>query len=463
MTFPLAIGTRRELFVDTTLIERMLDARLRLSHPERREVVFTGGAPWEDTTVGALSLVQTEKSIRFYYRAAIPDLKKEHICIIAMAESTDGGKSFQRPDLGLVEFQGSKKNNILWYGDEAIIPPAFLDTNPNCSPDARFKGLAVLGWAKICAAGSPDGLHWHRLHPDTLRMEGSFDTINTAFWDSQAQCYRSYTRMFSDPATGIPYPENAINWAIGVRAIQTATSPDFINWSPVRPLQYQDGDYETQMYTNDVIPCPGAEHIYLGFPNRFVQFRINVQGACGDGMNDALFMCSRDGINWTRYREAWVRPGLDERNWTHRNNYPTWGIIQTSSEEWSMLISDHYMQKDGSPCRFRRLAIRPWGFASISADYNGGEVLTRPLIFGGSALHLNYATSAAGFIRVEILDPSGMPIEGFSANDMAPLVGDKLDAPVAWKKGTDLSALIGKPVRFRFLLKDADIFALRTI
>jgi len=463
MKASIRIGTRRELFVDDTLIETMTGAALRLSHPERREVAFAGGATWEDNTLGAYSLVQTESAVRLYYRAAIPDLKNEATCIMAVAESTDGGKSFQRPDLGLVEFKGSRHNNILWFGPDVLVPPAFLDTNPSCAPDARFKGLALLGWEKICAACSADGLRWQRLGPDTLRMDGTFDTINTAFWDSVAGCYRSYTRMFADPATGKPYPRNGINWAVGVRAIQTATSPDFVNWSPVQPLQYGDGDCETQMYTNDIIPCPGAEHICLGFPNRFVQDRnIKVQGAYGDGRNDALFMCSRDGLHWTRYREAWVRPGLDERNWTHRNNYPAWGIIRTSDTEWSMLVSEHYMQADGTPCKFRRLSIRPWGFVSVAAGYGGGELLTRPLVFSGAFLRLNYATSAAGSIRIEVQDPSGTPVPGFAAADTPILVGDRLDAAVAWREGSDLSALAGRPVRFRFILKDADIFSMRT-
>lgn len=464
MTLPHLIGTRRELFIDDTLLESVSNTTIRLGHPERREIVFTGDAPWEDNTVGAYSLAVVDSTIRLYYRAAIPDLKAEHICVIAMAESTDGGKSFHRPDLGLVEFKGSKHNNILWFGPDAIVPPAFLDTCPSCQPDARFKGLALLGWAKLGAVASPDGLHWRQLLPHPVQMDGSFDTINTAFWDTQAQCYRAYTRMFADPATGRPYPENAINWAIGVRAIQMATSPDFINWTPVQPLKYRDGDFETQMYTNAILPCPGAEHIYLGFPNRFIQDRtIPVQGACGDGRNDSLFMCSRDGLTWTRYREAWVRPGLDDRNWAHRNNYPTWGIIPTSDREWSMLISEHYMQADKSPCRFRRLSIRPWGIASLSAGYAGGEALTRPLIFGGTRLNLNYATSAAGTIQVEIQDVTGKPIEGFSAADMPPLVGDRLDATIAWKSGSDLSRLVGQPIRFRFILKDADLYALRTV
>ncbi len=453
------IGNRRELLVDDTLLASQNGTRLQLTHPERRDIVFQGGASWEDTTLGALSLVDTGSVIRLYYRAAIPDLKNEAACIIALAESRDGGLSFQRPDLGLVEFQGSRHNNILWFGADPLVPPAFRDSRPDCPPESRYKGLAMLGWEKICAAASADGLTWRRIGPESLPMDGTFDTINTAFWDTESRCYRSYTRMFADPATGQPYPRNAINWAVAVRAIQTATSPDFIHWSPVQPLRYRDGDLVTQMYTNDILPCPGAEHLYLGFPNRFVQIRENIQGPSGDGCNDALFMCSRDGLNWTRYREAWIRPGLDPRNWTHRNNYPTWGILRTSDTEWSMLISEHYMQTDGVPCRLRRLSIRPWGFVSLTAGQAGGEALTHPLIFTGRTLRLNYATSAAGSLRVELQSAEGHPLPGYAAADMAPIMGDRIDAPVASKTGGDLSSLIGRPVRFRFLLQDADLFA----
>jgi hypothetical protein len=82
--------------------------------------------------------------------------------------------------------------------------------------------------------------------------------------------------------------------------------------------------------------------------------------------------------------------------------------------------------------------------------------------FAGKNLILNYATSAAGSIQVEVQDAQGKPIEGRRLADMPALFGDELDAVVSWKSGSDLSSLIGKPVRFRFVLKDADLFALRT-
>jgi hypothetical protein len=124
-----------------------------------------------------------------------------------------------------------------------------------------------------------------------------------------------------------------------------------------------------------------------------------------------------------------------------------------------MYISEHYEWPDN---RLRRLTVRRHGFGSVHAGAAGGELTTRPLTFTGKNLILNYSTSAAGSIQVELLDAEGKPIEGRALADMPPLFGDELDAVVQWKSGADLSGLIGQPVRFHFVLKDADLFALRT-
>src|SRR5204862_2023166 len=121
----------------------------------------------------------------------------------------------------------------------------------------------------------------------------------------------------------------------------------------------------------------------------------------------AVFLSSRDGVNLDRtFLEAWVRPGLDERNWTQRSNMPAWGIVQLDPGEFSMYISEHYEWPDN---RLRRITVRRHGFASVHAGASGGEFITRPVTFTGKNLILNYATSAAGIIQVEIQDEQGKP------------------------------------------------------
>ncbi len=111
--------------------------------------------------------------------------------------------------------------------------------------------------------------------------------------------------------------------------------------------------------------------------------------------------------------------------------------------------------------RLRRYTLRIDGFVSMQASLSGGELVTKPLIFEGKELVMNYATSAAGSLQVEIQDTGGRPIPGFGLADSPEIYGDRIDGKVTWKSGADLGPLAGKPVRLRFVLKDADLYAFR--
>lgn len=438
------IGSRTEMFVDDWLIDGMKGLFPRLQPPIKREVVLTFDKPWEGSASAYMTVFQDGKKIRLYYRGhCVTDIGSDQVT--CYAESADG-IHFTRPVLGLYEFEGSKENNIVFQGLLSHNFSPFLDANPNAKPDERYKAVAGLSTegGGLCGLTSPDGIHWRQIGDKPLITDGVFDSLNVAFWDSLTKCYRLYSRYMAG----------------GVRAIQSATSKDFVHWTAQQPNDYGAGVPLEQFYTNATTPCPGAPHIYLSFPKRFLPERKRVAEHPDVGVSDAMFMSSRDGVHWDRtFGEAWVRPGLDQLNWTDRNNMPATGIVATSPDEFSMYISEHY---DAADNRLRRMTIRRNGFASIYAGADGGEFVTRPLTFTGKYLVINYSTSAAGSVQIEIQTAAGEPIEGHALSDMAPLYGDELDAVVAWKTGSDLSSLIGKPVRFRFVLKDADLFALRT-
>lgn len=92
---------------------------------------------------------------------------------------------------------------------------------------------------------------------------------------------------------------------------------------------------------------------------------------------------------------------------------------------------------------------------------NGGELITRPLTFTGDKLVLNFSSAAAGGIRVEIQDANGKVIPGFNYNDCPEIFGDSIQRVVSWRNGSNVSVLEGKPIRLRFVLKDADLFSFR--
>ena len=121
-----------------------------------------------------------------------------------------------------------------------------------------------------------------------------------------------------------------------------------------------------------------------------------------------------------------------------------------------------YVNRDfGHPSWYvERMTLRTDGFVSIRAPAAGGELLTKPLSFAGDRLLLNYSTSAAGGLSVEVRDASGSPIPGFTFTDCRPLIGDEIEGAVRWKGG-GLAQLAGRPVRLLFRLADADLYSLR--
>lgn len=437
------ISSRWELFVDDWLIESFRDARLRLNTPVRQEVVLVTDKPWEGVDSAYYSVIHDGNRVRLYYRGYCP-ADADGRQVTCMAESADG-IHFTRPNLGLYTFNGSKQNNIIWQGVEAHNFAPFLDTNPDGKPSERYKALAGIN-SKLYAFASPDGIHWRKLQADPVITEGTFDSLNTAFYDTVLHRYRCYSRYFLDSGYQ------------GARAIQGCTSTDFVHWDKPQPNRYREGVPRQHFYTNATRPVPDAPHILVSFPKRFYPERTKRANYKEAGLSDSAFMSSRDGLNWERaFLEAWVRPGQDEKNWTQRSNMPAAGIVQMSPNEYMMYISEHYEWPDN---RLRRLTLRKHGFASVHADFAGGEFTTRLIHLTGKHLVLNYATSAFGSVLVEILDAEGKPIEGFTAKDMEPLFGDEIEAKIRWKQST-LSSLKGKTVRLRLLLKDADIYALK--
>ena len=119
--------------------------------------------------------------------------------------------------------------------------------------------------------------------------------------------------------------------------------------------------------------------------------------------------------------------------------------------------------EDGSFPRVRRFTIRKDGFVSVRAETEHGELVTKPLIFTGNKLTVNYNAQLgqAGDIRVEILDGEKHPIPSFALKDCNPLSDDHIDAVVTWKGADDLSNLAGKQIHLRFVLNQADLFSFR--
>ncbi|HEY3840236.1 MAG TPA: hypothetical protein VGL72_26870 [Bryobacteraceae bacterium] len=461
-TTPVSIGTRRELFVDRDLIDTLRDVDLRLATPVDAGPVLQLNKPWERSFSTYTTILQDGNRFRIYYRGTPVSQDGGSNEVTCYAESNDG-LHWSRPDLGIYEIAGEKNNNVILAHD----PPfshnftPFIDTRPGVNPDERFKALA--GYAKTGLVGfvSADGIHWKKLPGDPALpppKEFALDSQNIAFWSAHENEYVLYYRTWKKIGK------------VNYRWTSRAVSSDFRHFEPSGEMDYGDAPPQ-HLYTNQTSAYFRAPHIYIGLCARFMPGRqvlteeqakaIQVNPNYFKDCSDAVLISSRGGNHYSRtFLEAFLRPGIGLENWVSRSNYPALNLMQTGPSTMSFLVNRNY----GQPTAYlRRYELRLDGFASAHAGFAGGELITRPLLFEGSQLELNYSTSAAGSIHVELQDASGTAATGFTLADSRELIGDEIARVYDWKNVRDLSAYRGKPVRLRFQLKDADLFSYRFV
>lgn len=479
---PLKIGNRLELFVDRYLIEQLDGADLRLHPPQYAGVALPFNDPWDRDMSNYATIIEDNGLYRLYYRGGPTDASagkaEGSTSYFCYAESRDG-LTWVKPKLGLVEFEGSRENNILLAPaprddpyTQSISP--FLDTRPGVPAAERYKAISGQWPQGLYVLVSPDGIKWRKWRDQPVFKNGAFDSQNVAFWSETEQCYVLYFRIF----TGwTDYTAKNFR-VVGVRSISRTTSPDLINWSEPSRMSFGDTPLE-QLYTNHTRPYFRAPHIYFSTPMRLVpgrrfltdaeldaqQVGKGFRGISGHNHNipnevsDTVLMSSRGGTRFDRtFMEAFVRPGLDKGNWISRNGIPVTGFIRTGPNEMSILVAQNIVQPTAHLGRYR---LRLDGFASVHAGYSGGCLVTKPFVVEGDRLVLNYSTSAAGGLHVEIQTPEGDAIPGYTLQECPVIVGDSVERAVSWATTSDLKPLRGQAVRLKFVLKDADLYSLR--
>jgi hypothetical protein len=465
-TEPLALGTRREIFVDRYLIAALSGVQMVPHEPRDEGRVFAFDQPWEGPFCGYATLLYDGSRYRLYYRGLPQPKHDTGLESLCYAESADG-LHWDRPELGLVAFNGSRRNNILIGGSQpgthSFAP--FLDTRPGVPASERFKALGLerlaskQDWA-LAGFVSEDGIHWRRLRPEPIIFNDTptfaFDSQNVAFWSESEGKYVAYGRTWKD----------------GVRRISRFESPDFLHWSGSHLMEYRhDGRPAPveEMYTNQTHPYFRAPHIYLATAARFFPGRqalteeearaIQVDPGYFKDTSDSVLMSTRGGYVYDRtFLTAFIKPGLGPQNWVSRSNYPALNIVPTGPNEMSVYVCQNYGQPSA---HLRRYSLRLDGLASLRADYEPGEIRTKRFTFTGDRLTLNFATSAAGGIRVELQDEHGKPIPGYALEDCREIIGNEIARDVSWKRGPEVSALAGRVVRLRIVMRDADLYALQ--
>ncbi len=490
------IGSRREVCWDEALMNTCESIRVQMHRPEYRGDAMTCDAPWEGNASGYFTLLPDGTHYRLYYRGAQYDsdergrfiTHKETLCY---AESADG-KTFHKVPVNLHNWWGTANNNILSTetGDNISF---FVDTNPACPPEEKYKGLCGGHYgAGLQLYTSADGVNFVKNR--VLADDGAYDSLNVCFWDEIREQYYLFYRGFhgerTDGARAIGWTEDELSQMDEagkleaahsnkhIRDVRVRTSEDFITWSEPRRLEYGDSDPDIQLYTNNIQPYYRAPHIFLGMPTRYTdRWRDNgisqlpdwehrqllmqhQEPRTGTAMTDTCLMTSRDGVNFRRTDEAFYTPGPERaHNWYYGDGYFAYGMAETASDipgapnEISIYTGVNYRVKG---ITLRRYAVRLDGFFSWRCDFKPGKVVTKPVVFQGDRLHVNFATSGAGFLRIRILDENGQALEGY---DSGRHFGDSVERELFFEK--PLADLNGKPVRLEITMQDADLYSFR--
>ena len=505
----ITLEDRRELFLDDFLIHSMSKGvERRLHHPVRREVVLTVDEPHERGNVSNYhSIVRDNDRWLYYYRGrgmiATPEFNTCDHEVLCVAETFDG-IHFKKCQVNLLP---EGYNVVLNEEMTKDIPSGpintcpgdstvFLDTNPDCLPEERFKMIVTdelppaSHWGMYLFV-SQDGFRFTRKSRERFKLSplSRYDSANLAFFDHEIGEYRIYHRRF-----------RTVN-GCGRRTIMTHRTKDFIHFYGGETLKF-DADFERlfragqQLYTNNIGPYFRAPHILLGFPARYYDgpgngaqpedwnislltlpglslraFHSDKSMRLGTALTETVLIAGRDGVHFKGFGEAFLRPGpqQDTSNWFYGDTYFASGMIPTASDQGHGAPDElsFYFTESGfssEPSRIRRCSIRMDGFVSLHFSASGGLMQTPPFTFKGGRLTLNMETGAFGRFRAGFLDENGKSIPGYTIDDACPETGDSLELIARWKKkGCDLRCLEGRIVSLRIQARDADLYSLRFV
>lgn len=449
------IGDQKQLLFDDALIAHKRSFVTTVQPPLSREgPVIIPDRPWEDRAIYPwLSVVQAADRIRMWYSSADEEFRF-HLCY---AESTDG-RCWEKPDCGVVEYRGSRANNIVYEGHGEVCGPVFLD--PSAAPEQRYKGVfpgpkrIPPGAPALTGAYSPDGIHWGWCGKERI-IPWYYDTFSSALWDDRIERYVLYAR-------------DNVGWthrrAPYYRAVNRGESVDFEDFpKPERVLEANVPDpNEGQLYNPGVIKYPFAQNAYFAFPSAFYR----------QDMFDVRLFTSRDGVHFDEPRDAPYLTLGQAGRFDAALIAMGGGCVRMGDEVWLYYGGfpgghsslPHALKEVKQPHwgGVGLMCLRLDGFVSQSAS-RGADLLTKPLTFAGNTLQINMNASAGGWLKVEVAEAFGQPIPGFSVSEADPLYGNGVRKTVTWRGSSDVSGLSGKAIRLRFSGERLDLYAFQFV
>ena len=475
-----ASGVRsRYLLLDDRLIEKKQNVRLAIGTIKKHEAnpLMVQDKPWEpryDNLYPNIVYDKDQKLYRCWYNPFIKDSlasqtphekrdldpytnhpdhtkdgqeKRDKVSYLphplsrefgmCYAVSKDGLK-WTKPELNLVEFNGSKANNIFLrqgsHGGGILIDPRDSEV------ERRYKMFEGGIWSagkeyesRPAVRFSKDGLRWSESIP-VPEVEANADTHNSNRWIPELKKYVTMTRIHRGEAFS--------RHPLGQRVVGRTESSDYLKWS--KATEVLRGDPEQQTYA---MPFFRYADIYLGLVMiiRLSEERVHCELAW-----------SPDTLRWER-----INPGTPFIPTASVKGVYDWGCIYAADAPIVMNdgIRIYYAGSDGHHRYWRDSSLclatlRLDGWAGYE-PVDSGEValvVTKPLTWQGK-LKIT-ADSMGGSVQVAVINSKDEVLS------MSQLVkGEVTDHKISLRKLKQLEGLIGQPVRLKFTLDKAKLYS----
>ena len=460
---------QKQLFIDDQIIEEERGVCRTLNQPAKYggNPILNPIYPWEGrvTVYGTVTREPGDGLFRLWYQGyggmGIPPIGSADsgpwkgfdaanlLYTIGYATSKDG-IFWERSNLGLVEFQGSKDNNLV-LRDAAFANVIRDEREPD--PSRLYKSLFFeardpagtpnMGDG-VSVAFSPDGLRWTKYAGNPV-IQRSSDSHMLLGWDENHGKYVAYARP-------------SVHEGNRIRRIGRAVSDDFVSWTDPEDVLVPDDEDPpgTEFYGMPVFQYEGH---YLGqlfvYQTFLEEPQIRFYGTI-----DVQLASSRDGISWERVggRKPFI-PNGPPGSIDAGEVYTARGPVQVGDELWfyySTCALEHGVNGRSGSIALAKLRLD--GFVSVDGGDELGYLLTKPFRCDGGQLQIN-AAARGGAVRVAVLDESGVQFDGFSRPDCALFDGDSVRHQVTWRQNTTLDDLRGRTIRLKFYLRSAKLYS----
>lgn len=484
----LDIGSRKQLLVDDCVVEEMSGLSRVMHQPEKYagNPIFRAEKPWERPSVylyGTVLRGPSTGQFRMWYQTG--GTGPEAVAFSCYAVSSDG-LNWERPELGVFEYQGGRRNNILL--DHNL--PSVIHRPDEPDPGRRYRlfvdgeGIRHGGY---CTATSSDGVHWSAPRP----IYASGDVANFCY-DPTSGLYTTFAKLRASNAGFLrrsvctAQTQDADRWGYFNVTLIPDAEDDRISRERLAARRPQLSLWQPESIHCDFYGLSGFtyEGLFLGM--LWVFHISSTEIPPDDGLIDVALVSSRHpsrhsdhpsdhSHHWERLgsREPFIPLG-DHGEWDDAMLFTARAPVRVGDELWiyyggsnlshgddAYALPPEEVEAQGKGSAIGLAKLRLDGFVSLDAGPDGGTLLTKPLTFEGDRLRIN-ANAKGGEMRIELVDAeTRKPLSGFVMEEFEPFEGDAVEAEVQgrWRCASSLRSVAGRPVCLKFGMRNASLYA----